>query len=307
MKKEFVIGVDGGGTRTRAVLADLNGKAIKEAEAGPSSPRNLGSREASRNIYEAVSKIMPEEKNVGKIIIGLAAVSEQPDLKKEVLHFLRENGLSEFLLNRTRVISDQLVAFRAGTNSKEGVVLIAGTGAVARGWRGEKEVKVNGWGYLADEGSAYWVGRLALEAIFKDIDGRGKDTKITEVAFDEIGVKSRKILLDEIYNSPPTLFVPRFSVFCDEAASRGDETAVFILQRAGEELALSALTVIRELNFEEEKFPLVLVGGMFKSRIVLQKTKEMIEKNVSRVEFLEPKEEVVKGALRIALESYEKN
>ncbi len=306
MKEEFVIGIDGGGTRTRAVLADLKGRVIKKAEAGPSSPRNLGAREASRNIYEAISSVIPEEKNVGKIIIGLAAVSEQPDLKKEVLSFLQENGMSKFLLDRTRVISDQLVAFRAGTNSKEGVVLIAGTGAVARGWKGEKEVKVNGWGYLADEGSAYWVGRLALEAIFKDIDGRGKDTKITEIAFDEIGVKSRKILLDEIYNSPPTLFVPRFSVFCDEAASEGDETAILILQRAGEELALSALTVIRELNLGKEKFPLVLVGGMFKSQVVLQKTKEVIEKNVKGVEFLEPKEEVVEGAIRIALESYEK-
>ena len=191
----------------------------------------------------------------------------------------------------------------SGTDEKDGLVLIAGTGSVCHGWKGNQEAKAGGWGWANDEGSGFWAGQKGYQAIFKDLDGRKERTKITKLLFKEWKLKNKEDFLKKIYSKDSILQVSLISRIIDKAAKKGDEIAISIMKEAAKELALAAISVIKKLNFEKQKFPLVLVGSMFKSKIVLNKLKKEIKKLALRAEFIFPKEEPVIGAVKLAIEN----
>ncbi len=303
--KEYVIGVDGGGTKTIAVLADLKGRILKTAETGPSSFVKVGLKKSVLNISDAIHKVLPitKKKEILSTFIALAAVEENKEYKniiKKELFF--ETKISQIFNGKVTIESDQIAAFRSGTNKKDGVVLISGTGSVAHGWRGKKESHVSGWGWLADEGSAFWVGQKAYQAVFKELDGRGKKTLITNLLFKKFKTKKPGVLKKRIYLENNIIKnVSLLSRLVDKASKKGDMIAKEILINAGEELSLTAITTIKELGLEQTEFPLVLAGGMFKCSIVLRKVKKEIKKIASGVKFIRAREPVI-GAVKLAIE-----
>lgn len=199
------------------------------------------------------------------------------------------------------------------------MVLIAGTGSVCRGWRlqpthrppasraSKKEAKTGGWGWANDEGSGFWAGQKGYQAIFKELDGRGKKTKITKLLFKEWHLERKEDLMKKIYGSDSIRNISLISKIVDEASQMGDKVARSIMEEAGEELALLAVAVIKKLISplarKRTRLPLVLVGAMFKSKIILNKLKKEIKKLAPRVEFIFPKKEPVIGAIKLAIEN----
>ena len=310
MQKEnqnYVIGVDGGGTKTISALADLNLKILKIAKTGPSNLRNVGIEEAVLNISKAILKVIKgiKEKNILSIFIALAAVEEEFKSEKEKIkrEIFKNPKISKALRGDIEIVSDQIAAFRAGTDEKDGLVLIAGTGSVCHGRRGKKEVKTGGWGWANDEGSGFWAGQKGYQAIFKDLDGRGPKTKITKLVFKEWKLKNKEDLMKKIYGKDSIRNISLISKTVDKASQMGDKVARKILEEAGEELSILAISVIKRLNFHNKKFPLVLIGAMFKSKIILNKLKKEIKKLAPRTEFIFPKEEPVIGAIKLAIEN----
>ncbi|MBZ9578447.1 hypothetical protein KJA14_01205 [Patescibacteria group bacterium] len=301
----YVIGVDGGGTKTIAALGNLKGKILRLAKTGPSNLRNVGIKEAAQNIALAIKKVLPKKGKILSAFIALAAVEEEYKFKKDKIkkEILKEKGISKILKGKIEIGSDQIIAFRAGTDEKEGVVLISGTGCVAHGWRGKKEAKVGGWGWLDDEGSGFWAGLKGFQAIFKELDGRSPKTKITKLIFKEWKLKRKEDLLKKAYSKDSILRTSLISRIIDKASKTGDKIAISIMEKAGKELALAAISVIKKLNFQNQKFSLVLVGKMFKSKILLNTAKKEIKKFASKVKFLKPKAEPVIGAIKLAIEN----
>ncbi len=181
-------------------------------------------------------------------------------------------------------------------------MLISGAGSVCHGWRKNREVKVSGWGWLNDEGSGFWGGQRAFQAIFRELDGRGKKTLLTKLTFRRLKVKTKEDLLSKIYSENPTKIIPLLSIYCDTVAKKGDRVAKKIMLEAGEELSLAAKTVIKKLNFQKSRFPLVMVGGMFKSKLVLDTVKKEVRKVAPKVIFKRPKQKPVIGAVKLAIE-----
>ena len=303
----YVIGVDGGGSKTLAVLANLKKEILARAETGPSNLRNVGIKTAGANISEAILKTINgiSGKNVFSIFIALAAVEEEFKSEKEKIkrEIFKNPKISKALRGDIEIVSDQIAAFRAGTDEKDGLVLIAGTGSVCHGRRGKKEVKTGGWGWANDEGSGFWAGQKGYQAIFKDLDGRGPKTKITKLVFKEWKLKNKEDLMKKIYGKDSIRNISLISKTVDKASQMGDKVARKILEEAGEELSILAISVIKRLNFHNKKFPLVLIGAMFKSKIILNKLKKEIKKLAPRTEFIFPKEEPVIGAIKLAIEN----
>lgn len=306
--QKYVIGVDGGGTKTLAALADLEGEILKVTKSGPASPRNIGIKKTAENVAKAISRVLKEVKK-GKILstfIGLPSLEKEEyrikkdEIKKEIL---KHKKVSKIKKGKVIIDSDQIVAFRSGTDEKEGIVLIAGTGCVCHGWRRMKDIKTSGWGYFNDEGSGFWVGQRGFQAILKDLDGRGKKTLITKLVFKKWKLKNKEDLLRKVYSKDFVSYIASMSGIIDEAAEKGDEIASSIMKEAGKELVLSTITVIKELNFTKEKFPLILVGKMFNSKIISNILKKEIKKSTPKVEFILPKEEPVMGAVKLAIEN----
>jgi len=306
MEKKYVIGVDGGGTRTVAALANLEGKILIFGKSGPSNVRKVGLKIAVENIAKAIEKALRKTDRSGILstFIGLAAIQEEPRLKEKVKKALfKYKEISLIFKGKLAIDSDQIIAFRAGGgNERDGVLLIAGTGCVAHGWRKGKEEKSSGWDWLADEGSAFWVGQKAFQVVFKDLDGRGQKTKIKEIAFRKFKIRNEEELMAKVYSENPIKIISSFSVLVDKACQQGDKIAKKILIEAGQELALAVNSVIEKLNFKKIKFPLVLVGNFFQSKVVLKTVKRGVREFAPKAEFIQPKNKPVVGAVKLALE-----
>lgn len=287
-----VIGIDGGGTKTTAVLAS-DTEILKKIDGGPSSPRNIGVDKAASTLIDLLDQLY--SKDVDHTLIGLPAVYEQPHYGKEI----KAKIISKIPSNLT-ITNDQIVAFRSGTQQKDGVLIISGTGTVAHGWWENKQAHASGWGWLADEGSAFWIGQKALQATFKDIDHRGRPTKIKDIALSQLGIKEDE-LIRYLYKNPKKV-TAQFSIFCDEASQRKDPIAQKIMVQAARELHISFRTVVKKLDLQDKEFPLVLVGGSFKSPLLLERLKESILETTPQANIIRPDNDPVLGAVRLALE-----
>ncbi|MBK9062571.1 MAG: hypothetical protein IPL89_05175 [Acidobacteria bacterium] len=271
----FWIGVDGGGTRTRAVVA---GEDLVPMGRGGSGPANAATRPLPlvvETILEAagdaaVSAVV----SVGRaerVGVGLAGV-ESAGLVKPLTSALEEH----FGAGRVFVTTDARIALAGaapGDPDGPGVVLIAGTGAIAFG-RGKDgaEARAGGWGpLLGDEGSGYAIARQGLAAVVRELDGRGPKTEIRRLLFEsERGIHTLEELLSKIYRSEGGAGdVAGYFPLVLSAAKGGDGEARRILGEAGRELALAAITVIRKLHLEAESFPVATVGGVFAAGEIL--------------------------------------
>lgn len=306
--KKYVIGVDGGGSKTTAILADLNGKILAKAKTGSSHPRNLGLEKAVESVVFVIEKVLrkvKKEKNIYVTFLGLPTTEEEFKFKKNLIkkELLKYKRISSIFKGKVIIGSDQLAGFRSGTDEKDGIVLIAGSGCVCHGWQGKNEAKVDGWGYLNEMGSAFFTGQKTLQATFKELDGRKKKTLLVEKVLRGLKAKNKEELIRMVYCKTPMEIIPTLSIYCDKAAQEGDRLAKDILIEAGKELALSFKTVIKKLRFRKKNFPVVLIGSMFNSRTFFNAVKKEIKKLAKKAEIIRPKEEPVFGAVNLAIET----
>jgi len=259
----YLIGVDGGGTKTTVALTNENGEILSVERGDISNWRNVGVDASIDVVFDLIKKVK-KEKKISLSYIALSAIEEEQREKKDYfIKKIKEKGLEgEVFLG-----SDQIVAFRAGTEKKDGVVVICGTGAVVCGWKDGKKIKASGWGYFADEGSAFYVGIEGYRRLLKILDGREEESEIKKIVLEEWGIKTAEELNERVYNDfIKTL--PLLSVIVGKAGEKGDKKAISILEKAAEEVFFSIEAVVVKTNFEEN-FPIVLSGGMFNSNIFL--------------------------------------
>lgn len=306
-KKQYIVAVDGGGSKTLAVLCDLNGKIIKKARYGCSNFAKIGIDKAVNNIVLAIEEALNYDKDIEVVstCVSLAGIEESAKVKDIILKKLALcPKISKIFKHKFMIQSDQFAGFCSGTDIKDGIVLIAGTGCVAHGWKNKKQARANGWGWLCDEGSSFYIGQKALKSVFKDLDKRGEKTKITNMILKKFNVKTPEQLYEKIYiKGNAKKIIPYFSILVNKAGEKKDKIACFILEQAGKELALSANMVIKKLNFQKQEFPLVLIGSLFKSKIVLEIVKKEIKKFAPKVKFIIPQKEPITGVIKIAIKN----
>ncbi len=309
-RENLIIGVDGGGTKTESWAVDFNGKIIGKAITGPSNLRNSGIKDSVESIVSAIKKSITKKKQreIKGIVIGIASLNEEYKDKKNLIkkEIIKSDNIFNNLKDKITITSDQEIAFKSGTNEKNGIVVVSGTGCVVRGWKDGKDVKVSGWGWLADEGSACWVGQKTYQLLMKIIDGRLKKSLLISLAKNKLNVKNAEQLNKLIYSQKAPQILSELSLISDLAANKKDKYAINILKQASQELLLSVLTVNNQLKFKEQ-FPLVLIGGMFNSKIMLNSFKKEIKKNKINAKILMPKKPPVYGAIKLAKEKYEKS
>lgn len=261
---EIVLGVDGGGTKTRAVLADEQQNVLGEGIAGPSNPLRVGIGNAAAAIREAVDKACAaasiQRAEIVGAEIGLAGV-RRGDMRERMRETLTGLGI-----NSLEVVTDADIALFGATNGEPGVVVISGTGSICCGAnRSGRHKCAGGWGPVAgDEGSGLWIARRALQRIAQAADGRGHSTSLTAAACNYFNIRSPEELSTAIY--APDVTNERIAGFARrviEAAQSEDEAAREIITEAGRELGAAAIAVIRSLHMERERFQVAYVGGVF--------------------------------------------
>ncbi len=264
----FFIGIDGGGTRTRAVVAR---KDLAPLGRGASGPGNVATRPLPRvveSVQEAASDALlaadlgdvPPE----AVVVGLAGVDSIRD-RQPLLKALE----SVFVKSRVLLTSDARIALSGAAPDRvdaPAVVVIAGTGAIAFGQgEGGATARAGGFGpLLSDEGGGYAIARQGLVAVVRELDGRGPPTAIKELLFSTGGVSSLTELLERIYRSEDgAADIAAYFPVVLAAARAGDGEARRILAEAGHDLALDVVTVVKKLGLESASFPVATIGGVF--------------------------------------------
>lgn len=277
----YVVGVDAGGTRTRGRAVSRAGDTLADAEGGPANALTVGVDAAADAVAESVQAVCSEGARPALICVGMAGIGRARErdqiaealaarglpaggwghdvaklLAGEPLHGLREG--------QTLLDHDAMIALAACTGCKAGVVLVAGTGSIAFGvdTRGQR-LRAGGWGHLFDDlGSACWIGREALAAVFRAYDGRGDATALSARTLQALGVSEVPMLTSCVHGSDnPKALMASLAPRCGVAASEGDAVAQRILDAAAHELACMVEAVVASGRFGAETVTVGLQGG----------------------------------------------
>lgn len=300
--REFVLGVDGGGTKTRAVVMDEDGRILSEGLSGPSNPLRIGVEHAATAIRHAVDRACHaasvHRSHLTAAEVGLAGV-RRGDLRQRM-----KEALASLNIHHLEVVTDADIALFGATDGEQGLVVIAGTGSICCGVnRRGKRACAGGWGPIAgDEGSGSWIARRALQAVARAADGRGAQTELSEAACDYFKASTDDDLAIAIYAPHMTNDrIAGFTKFVIEAAEDGDKIARAIVSEAGRELGLAACAVIRRLHMQRESFQVAYVGGVFTSgETILTQMRRQIKEAAPRAFTAPPKLAPAEAAARMA-------
>jgi N-acetylglucosamine kinase-like BadF-type ATPase len=263
-----VLGIDAGGTKTVALLADGDGRIVGEGRAGAANLQTEGELEVEKILHTVIDRATDGRHPVlAAVCLGMAGV-DRPDDSVVIRDVMRRLGYRSNAL----IVNDALIALVAGAGSSPGVVVISGTGSIAYGVSHHGvAARAGGWGpTLGDEGSGYWIGRRALGAVMREFDGRGPQTDLSHLILRHFALSHPEGLVAEIYHQPQgRRAIASLASVVDHAREAGDPVAIDIMSHAADELALAAASVISRLDMRGEPFPILLAGGLLRESVWL--------------------------------------
>lgn len=268
----LVVGVDGGGTRTRVLLADLEGRALARVE-GPATALRPGEERASAEIIadlvrEALASIERAESRPSTLVVGVAGGGQE-----RAAQALWQALASSRLADDVNVVSDAEVALDDAFGDTAGVLLVCGTGSVAfsRAPDGRLE-RCGGWGpHMGDEGSGAWLGRRALSVITAAHDGREPETALTGAVLTALEVESLEALIPWAAAASPADYAT-LAPIVSQVASQGDLRANALISLAVEELVLHVRTLARRCFTDERAaVPVACAGGLLGRGALMRK------------------------------------
>ncbi len=313
----YFLGIDGGGTRTTAWLADERGHVLTRTVAGPSNPLKVGFKACERELLRAaraavaasyarrISSAVPRGRDrrskkapaLESVCVGLAGV-DRPPVFRRVLAWLRKSIPARFHL----LTSDAAIALRAAVGDSPGVIVVSGTGSIAYG-RDDKErvLRSGGWGVLFDDkGSGYDLGRKAIIAALRDYDGRGPYTQLSGRVCGALELPDiTQVVLQPL---TPAEIAALFPVVL-EAARRRDFVAHQLCEEAGQDLAELALALLNRLGWQRRIVPVVCAGGVFRAGALIRRSfRRHLRKNAPGARVMLLRHPPVEGALALARE-----
>jgi N-acetylglucosamine kinase len=257
-----VLGIDVGGSKTVCLLADEAGTVLAVVRGPGANLQAAGELQLEKIVHRVMEDALVGRDRPAVVCIGIAGVDRDDDARvvSSIMQRISRGA-------RLVVVNDALIALVASAGESPGIVVIAGTGSIAFGRNARGlAARSGGWGHMiGDEGSGYWIGREALAAAVREVDGRGPHTALTEDVLAHFGVQDAAGLVAIVYNREvPRANVASLGPIVQRARERGDAVATQILERAADELSLAAASVAARLEMRGDAFPFVLAGSMFR-------------------------------------------
>ena len=262
-----VLGIDGGGTRTRATIV-ADGQRLAFAEKGSIKRLRVGAEHAEANLRTLLAEVLAASgvKKIDAATVGVASAA-MPGVEEWITAVFRDFGIE-----RSEVVGDEVIALDAAVKGGPGILQIAGTGSncIGRAPDGGREC-AGGWSSrLGDEGSGYWIGLHAVRRALRAYD-REEPTRVLEVVGRIWGTKT----IDELVNLGDSTPGPDFAALSpaiSQLAEEGDAVAAGVLRQAAADLVEYVLLVREKLRRKHgltEEVPVAWIGGVLaKARLV---------------------------------------
>lgn len=290
---KFVAGIDGGGTKTRVLCRDSEGRELQEAQFGPFNLNSIGLNRF-RRLLEEITALFRELGVCGGVCIGAAGISNQ-EMVSAVAEAMARAGIANW-----KLVGDHVIALQGALRGRPGIALIAGTGSICFGRNSSgQEARAGGWGHLiGDEGSAYALGRDALAAAARRWDGYGAETALTKLILEELHLDSRQGLISYIYGGDKTR-IAALSRLVERAAAGGDTVAGEIISHNAEQMTGLVRAVAGKLGIERAE--VAMLGGMLEHDTQLRRSfQEAMARTCPGCSCVLPELDAVHGAVMLA-------
>ncbi len=271
MSDDLILGIDGGGTKVMVALADHSGRILRSGlGGGVNAMDNPGwPTELERHIEP-----FRNEKRLAAVAAALPVYGEVAHLSR----LLEETIEQAFPNARTRVLNDVDAAHLGALAGKSGILVLSGTGSMA--WArnaGGEPARTGGWGdIIGDEGSSYWIGRLALNLVSQSLDGRLPPTALAKAVFEYLQLDPANPM-DSLgawaTSDAKRSTIAALSAVVDQAALDGDTAAIGLLDLAAEELAKHHRAIAGHC---EPGADWTFAGGTLRSTVLLQALEQRI-------------------------------
>jgi N-acetylglucosamine kinase len=305
----WILGVDGGGTKTNAVLLSHEGDLAAEAAAGPSNVQLVGNGEAARIVIqlarECCAKVGCRLTDLQAVGIGLAGLGRETDRAQFRERLLAADRRPKVLPSNLLIETDVRAALEGALPTCSGIVLIAGTGSIAMARNDDGSVlRVGGWGRaLGDEGSGFAIAREAIRFALRMHEHRGEATSLLQSVQEHFGVTSVEEVVSIVQCGTADVAALAPSVI--DAAKSGDRIAHSILFEAAGELAELVRALVLRVR-PKRKVPVVLMGGMLEAESAYSKiVKERVARSLPQVVVQKPKFPPAYGAAILAFRPFE--
>jgi glucosamine kinase len=256
----YLLGIDGGATKTLAAVLDIEGRSLHIGRAGPSNEDAVGARAAVQALLGAAGEAL-EGAGIATGDLGSAVVAVAGTDTASVTRNVRE-ARAEWI-----VVNDVVGAWATATGGGPGVAAIAGTGSNVFGvGPGDRSWRTGGWGHLlGDEGSGYWLGVESIRAALRDRDASGPPTALGHAACEFFGQDTVEAVASLVYSKPLTKGeIAAFAIETAKLAEQGDEIAGELYARGAGELGGQIAAVIEQTGLQGE-FPIGLIGSAYKA------------------------------------------
>ncbi|MCK9222455.1 MAG: BadF/BadG/BcrA/BcrD ATPase family protein [Limnochordia bacterium] len=283
----YIAAFDGGGTSTICIIADETGHILSVFRGEGIIPiyHPEGPAKCRKAILTSLDAALAQA-DLSRANVDLAALGMtggcplMEETVRSVLGFIPQ----------VVFVHDSVTAHEGALIGQPGIIVIAGTGAIAygRGKQGGTAI-AGGWGPLmGDEGSAYWIGRQALSLATQAEDGRGPSTKIREILLEQFACKSLWDMHRVLYSeAEPRPMIASLAPIVSAAASLGDQRAIDLLAQVARHLASSVLAVSADLG--EDDLMCSYVGGVFKAgKWVLEPFEREIRERMPKMRVIPP-------------------
>jgi N-acetylglucosamine kinase-like BadF-type ATPase len=291
MSDNFFLGVDGGGTKTRFILVNGDGK-LAAAHEGPTSDHLQVGIDGVRDVLAGgVAALYREAGMDGSPIayafFGLPAYGE--DSAAQVLL----DGLPEPLLGhrRYRCGNDMICAWAGSLGGEDGINIVAGTGSIGYGERKGRSARAGGWGEtFGDEGSAYWIAAQGLNIFTRMSDGRLPKGPLHASLRRHLGLEADLDLCAKLADTSSRRAIAAMAELVARAARDGDIEAIRVFDDAARELTAIIEAVRQALQFEPgERVCVSYSGGVFNAgELILAPLRHHIERYSKTYELKTP-------------------
>jgi glucosamine kinase len=298
----LVVGVDGGGSRTRVLLADAAGTLLARIE-GPGSALRPGEEGAAADvikalIHEALAKVERTETRPAVCVVGVAGAGQE-----RAAQALWSALAKHRVADDVSVQADAVIAMDDAFGDSAGVLLIAGTGSVAYSKAPDGRLeRCGGWGpNVGDEGSAHWLGRRALSVVTAAHDGREPETALGGALLTALELETLDDLIPWAATATPATLALLAPVVT-QVATTGDLRANALVSFCVEELALHVRTLARRCFTDERAaIPVALAGGLLsRGSLVRKRLEQRLKSAVPGATVRSEDVDAARGAVRRA-------
>lgn len=303
------MGVEGGGTKSEAILTDESLKILMQRKGRALNYHDLGKDAVRRNFTHLIAPLLARAK-AGKVyaVLGSAGIDTAKDeafYKKLMRSALPRGSVFD-------AVNDSKIALEARCpGEKNGILVIAGTGSNVYGESDGKVRRCVGWGFaLGDEGSAYYFALAAMKAATRAWDGRGDKTVLEELLLKKAHVKTMEDFVPHVYaqifkkKQDMKPYIASYARIVDRAIGQNDAVAERIRDEGARELGLGVKAVSERLGCRNKEFCLGVIGSVWRMPGLEEVFRKEVGKHCPYVRFSDNKDPGAWGAILLAKKLY---